>query len=160
MPVIHLETLIAAPAGRCFDLVRDVEVHTRSAAGSQERAVGGTTHGLLGQGDEVTWEAVHLGIKQRLTARVTRCEPPYLLVDEQVRGAFRHFTHRHTFRLLPGGTLMVDEFCYTSPLGLLGRVADKLFLERYLRAFLRARAEVLKQIAETEPEPEPPTRTD
>jgi len=156
MPVIHLETLIAAPAERCFDLMRDVDVHTRSAVGWQERAVGGTTHGLLGQGDEVTWEAVHLGLRQRLTARVTRCERPHLLVDEQVRGPFRRFIHRHAFRPVTGGTLMVDDVCSTAPLGPLGGVADKLFLERHLRAFLQARAGVLKQIAETEP----PARTD
>ena len=47
MPVIHLETFIAAPAQHCFDLMRHVEVHTRSTSKTQERAVGGKTTGLL-----------------------------------------------------------------------------------------------------------------
>lgn len=64
MPVVHLETFIRAPAQRCFDLMRDVEVHTRTTSRSNEVAVGGKTKGLLTQGDEVTWEAVHLGVKQ------------------------------------------------------------------------------------------------
>lgn len=58
MPVIRVETLIAAPIERCFDLMRDVDVHTQSTAGTQERAVAGVTTGLLKAGDEVTWKAV------------------------------------------------------------------------------------------------------
>ena len=151
MPLIHLETFIKAPAQRCFDLMRDVDVHTHTTSRWKERAVGGKTSGLLTKGDEVTWEAVHLGVKQRLTARVTRCEPPDLFEDEQVRGAFHSFTHRHEFRDVPGGTLMVDDFRYTAPLGLVGVIADKLFLERYMRGFLKERARSLKQVAEEEP---------
>ena len=45
---------------------------------------------------------------------------------------------------------MVDEFRYTSPLGILGVIADKLFLERYMRAFLIERVQYLKQRAESE----------
>ena len=148
MPVIRLETLIHAPPERCFDLARDVGAHTESTARTRERAVGGVTSGLLGPGDEVTWEAIHFGVRQRLTARVTRFEPPHLFEDEMVRGAFRSFTHRHEFRPADGGTLMVDTFRYASPLGVLGVLADKLFLERYMRRFLAERAAHLKRAAE------------
>jgi ligand-binding SRPBCC domain-containing protein len=94
VPLTRLETRIKAPMERCFDLMRDVDLHARSTASTGERAVAGVTSGLLGQGDEVTWEAVHFGVKQRLTVRVTRCEPPHLFEDVMVRGAFRSFTHR------------------------------------------------------------------
>jgi ligand-binding SRPBCC domain-containing protein len=147
---IHLETFIAAPVEPCFDLMRDVAVHTQSTPGTDERAVAGKTSGLLDQGDEVTWEAVHLGARRRLTVRVTRCEPPRLFEDEQVRGAFGAFRHRHTFQAVAGGTLMVDDVRYTVPLGPLGRLADRLFLERYLRRFLSRRARALKKLAERE----------
>lgn len=113
--------------------------------------MGGVTTGLLELGDEVTWEAVHFGIKQRLTARVTRLERPRLLEDQMVRGAFHAFTHRHEFRPQNGGTVMVDTFAYTSPLGILGRIADVLFLERYLRRFLADRALHIKRVAESGP---------
>ena len=102
----------------------------------------------MGPGDTVTWEAVHLGIQQRLTVRITRYERPRLFVDEMVEGAFRRLTHTHEFRAIDGGTLMVDIFDYASPLGVLGRLADVLFLKRYLLRFLSERARVLKDEAE------------
>ena len=110
--------------------------------------VAGATAGLLALGDEVTWEAVHLGVRQRLTARITQMERPKRFTDEMVRGAFRSFTHVHEFRSMGGGTLMTDRFDYVSPLGWLGRVADRLFLERYMWRFLTERAAHLKAAAE------------
>jgi ligand-binding SRPBCC domain-containing protein len=148
MPTIRVETRIEAPVERCFDLARDVEVHRRSLARTGERAVGGVTTGLLGPGDTVTWEGRHFGVRQRLTARIAAFERPHRFVDEQVSGAFKGFTHVHEFLPLPGGTLMVDTFRYTSPLGWFGVLADRLFLERYMRRFLAERAAHLKRAAE------------
>ena len=70
MPVISYEVYINAPIEVCFDLTRDVEIHTKTTAKTKERAVAGVTSGLMEEGDQVTWEAVHLGIKQKLTAKI------------------------------------------------------------------------------------------
>ena len=149
MPVIVLRTRVAAPPSRCFDLARDVELHQRSTAASRERAIAGVTSGLLGLGDEVTWEAMHFGIRQRLTSRISEFDPPHRFVDEMVRGAFARFRHEHQFPAVEGGTEMVDIFDYTSPLGPLGRVADGLFLRRYMTTLLRERNAYLKRAAES-----------
>jgi ligand-binding SRPBCC domain-containing protein len=151
MPVIVIRTRVAAPPARCFDLARDVDLHQRSTAASRERAVAGVTSGLLGAGDEVTWEATHFGVRQRLTSRVTKFDPPNRFVDEMVRGAFARFRHEHQFLSVPDGTDMVDIFDYTAPLGPLGRLADALFLRRYMTTLLRERNAYLKRAAESTP---------
>ncbi len=87
-------------------------------------------------------------MRQRLTARITRFERPHLFEDVLVKGAFHSFTHVHAFRPFEGGTLMVDDFRYTSPLGALGVIADRVFLERYMTRFLKERALYLKRVAE------------
>lgn len=148
MPLIVLETRIAAPIERCFDLARSVEAHVASTGSSGERPVGGVTRGLIGLGEEVTWEATHLGVRQRLTARITRMDRPRSFTDEMVRGAFRSFVHTHCFREEGGETVMGDHFDYRAPLGPLGWLADRLFLERYMRRFLTERAASLKAQAE------------
>jgi ligand-binding SRPBCC domain-containing protein len=149
MPIIVLRTAVNAPPLRCFDLARDVDLHQRSTAASRERAVGGVTSGLLGPGDEVTWEATHFGVRQRLTSRITEFDPPRRFTDEMVRGAFRRFRHEHQFLAADGGTEIVDRFDYTSPLGPLGWLADNLFLRRYMTRLLWQRNAYLKQVAES-----------
>jgi ligand-binding SRPBCC domain-containing protein len=150
MPVIRIETRIRAPVEKCFDLARDVDLHVASASRTHERAVAGVTHGLLGPGDVVTWEAVHFGVKQRLSVRIARFERPRMFEDEMLRGAFASFTHTHEFHPDGDATMMVDLFEYRSPFGILGVAADKLFLERYMTRFLKRRAETLKHAAESD----------
>ena len=150
MPIIRIETVIRAPVERCFDLARDPDLHARSVAHTGERVISRTGKGLLGLGDVVTFEARHFGIRQQLTARITRFEPPHLFEDQMVRGAFKSFRHVHTFEQTEAGTLMTDTFEYEPPLGLLGALAARLFLTRYLRRLLTGRAAYLKQHAERE----------
>ncbi|UOQ46868.1 SRPBCC family protein [Gracilibacillus caseinilyticus] len=148
MPVIIHQQFIEASVERCFDLVRNVDIHTQTTLKTKERAVGGVTEGLLEQGDTVTWEAVHFGVKQRLTAKVTVMERPHQFVDVMVKGAFQSFTHTHEFIEKEDGTVMIDRFQYKSPIGFIGVLADKLFLEKYMRGFIVSRARALKKIAE------------
>lgn len=148
MPLLRLAIVIDAPIELCFDLARDLDLHQQSLAHTAERAVGGRRSGLIELGEEVTWEAIHFGVRQRLTARITAFERPHLLVDEMVRGPFAGFSHCHEFVEVPSGTLMSDRFDYTSPLGPLGRIADRLFLERYLRRLLWRRNVAIKRVAE------------
>ncbi|WNB92799.1 SRPBCC family protein [Bacillus sp. NEB1478] len=150
MPVIEHRECIQAPIEMCFDLARNVEVHTQTTSHTKERAVSGITSGLMEKGDSVTWEAVHIGIKQRLTAKIIEMERPFHFVDVMVKGAFHSFTHTHTFEESNDGTVMVDHFDYKSPLGILGNLADWLFLKKYMTRFLVKRAKALKEIAENE----------
>jgi len=45
---------------------------------------------------------------------------------------------------------MTDVFDYTSPYGFLGRLADALFLKRYMTNLLKERNSVIKAFAENE----------
>lgn len=149
MPVIVLQTVIRASRERVFDLARDIDAHIASTTGTNERAIAGVTSGLINLGETVTWEARHLGIRQRLTVRITQMQWPESFTDEMVSGAFALMRHEHRFEA-PGDetTIMHDRFEFRAPLGLLGRLAESLFLTRYMRNLLRRRAEVLKEMAE------------
>jgi ligand-binding SRPBCC domain-containing protein len=108
------------------------------------------TTGLIGLGEEVTFEAVHFGIRQRLTSRITQFDRPHCFTDEMLRGAFRSLRHIHMFQSEGNGTLMQDTLTWTAPLGWLGKVADCLFLEAHMRKFLIERNANLKRIAESD----------
>jgi ligand-binding SRPBCC domain-containing protein len=150
MARIDLSLHIAAPIDRCFDLARSIEAHTHSTASTGERAVAGKTAGLLELGDHVTWRARHLGLRQDLTSRITAYERPYHFRDSMVRGAFARFDHDHFFNPSAEGTLVRDVFEYRVPLGVLGWVAERLFLTAYMRRFLEVRLRALQTIAESD----------
>jgi ligand-binding SRPBCC domain-containing protein len=149
MPTLQLVTEIHASLERCFDLARDVDVHRRTTDFTQERVVGGVQTGLLDLGDTVTFEGVHFGIRQRLTARIVQMERPHRFVDEMVSGAFASLRHIHEFSGEGGLTVMTDILIWRSPFGILGRCADS-FVGPHLRSFLLRRNRDLKRIAESQ----------
>lgn len=67
-----------------------------------------------------------------------------------VLGIFRGFDHDHHFFVVDSGVLVRDRFDFESPLGPLGRLANALFLNRYMRAFLEARSVAIKEVAESQ----------
>ncbi len=150
MARIELSIYIAAPRQRCFDLARSVEAHMHTTSSSGERAVGGKTSGLLDEGDHVAWRARHFGVWQTLSGRISAFDPPRHFRDTMTRGAFKRIDHDHFFEDAGGGTVMRDVFDYEAPFGVLGRIAERLFLTAYMRRFLEARNRELKALAESD----------
>lgn len=94
------------------------------------------------------FEAVHFGVRQRLVSVVEQYERPSFFVDVMRQGAFRHMIHRHEFSEGEEGTCVRDVLDFASPLGPVGRLFDRLVLERYMRAFILYRQRELKRIIE------------
>lgn len=101
-------------------------------------------------GETVTWQAFHLGFKQRLTSVITAFDSPHHFRDEQLKGIFHSFQHDHIFKQESDCVLMIDDFKYRSPLGILGKIADALFLKKYLEGFLLERNNIIKSYAESD----------
>lgn len=153
MPTITIHTEIKGPREVIFNLARSVDLHVLSTSTTNERIIEGKKSGLLEYGDRITWRAKHLGFYKNLEVEITSYDFPSQFTDEMVKGIFRSMKHKHSFAtstLHPESTLMIDTFEYTSPLSWLGKVADILFLENYLKNFLQKRNQVLKEIAESE----------
>lgn len=150
MPTIHLTVFIKAPIERVFDLARSIDLHKKSMAHKGEEAVAGTTIGLIGLNESVTWKAKHLGKQRVFKSKITSFQKPSGFVDEMMDGDFKSFRHEHHFKVVDNGTLMIDFLHYEMPYGALGKLVDRLYLNKYLIRLLETRNEALKQSAETD----------
>jgi len=148
---LHLSTVIAASPEIVFDAALLVDVHTASMGASGEHVVGGVTTGPLRLGDEVTWQARHLGRTWRITARITAYTRPRYFADDQVAGPFALWRHAHHFeRQADGTTLMRDVIHYAAPYGPLCRLAELVVLDRYLSRLIAARNRYLATICQAD----------
>lgn len=145
-----MTTVIEAPTERCFDLSRSVDLHTASTHRTGERAIAGVTAGLIGLGQEVTWSGRHFGFRVTHTSRITALEFPKYFQDSMVRGMFRSFCHDHYFETSEGRTLMKDVLMFEAPLGLLGRAAERLVLQKHTRRLPERRNVSIRRAAESE----------
>ena len=138
----------------------DLDVELAVGARWRLRALGGgygfRTAGQIGRGDIVRWAAWLWGVVPvRHTSKiVTLVEDDGRggahFVDQMTTGVFAAYRHEHVFRPVEegplGATEMVDEVTWTSPLGPLGALADRLFVRRTLDRLLAARnAEIVRR---------------
>ncbi|RYY28611.1 MAG: cell division protein [Chitinophagaceae bacterium] len=149
MPTIHLTTFIAAPIERVFDLARSIDLHKKSMNESGEQAVAGTTTGLLGKGETVTWKAKHLFRLRVLKMKMSEMDKPLSFIDEMVAGDFKSFRHQHHFKQIQNGIFMIDILDFETPYGGLGSLVNSMYLTKYLRGLLEKRNEVIRHYAES-----------
>jgi ligand-binding SRPBCC domain-containing protein len=116
-------------------------------AASKERAVGGVTSGLIGPGQQVSWEARHLGRLWRMTSEITEFDRPHRFVDKMVRGPFASFRHEHRFDAVTDATRMTDTIDVRMGLGPAGPLADAV-ATAYLRRLIATRNATIRTHAE------------
>ena len=149
MPLIHLTTFIAAPVERVFDLSRSITLHKQSMNKYSEKPIAGITSGLINLNETVTWQAKHLFKNRTLKVGITSLLRPFSFIDEQVEGDFEKMKHEHYFKPCDNGTIMIDQFFFEPPYGILGKWTSRLLLTRYMRKLLEEQNKVIKAVAET-----------
>lgn len=149
MVIVKTEIEIAATIDVCFNLARDIDVHTQTVwKHTKEKAIQGVISGPIGIGQTVTFEATHFGIRQTLTSKITEYNEPYLFVDEMQNGAFKSLRHIHQFEERDHKTIMIDYLEFTAPYGLIGWIFERLVLKIYMKKFIEHRNLQLQALAE------------
>ncbi|XEC96525.1 cell division protein [Paenibacillus tarimensis] len=149
MVKVETQIIINAPIDLCFDLARDIGVHTQTVwKHTKEIAIDGIKHGPISKGETVTFQATHFLVRQKLTSKITEFARPYYFVDEMMKGAFKSLRHEHIFENMNGKTIMKDILIFEAPYGMIGRLVERLVLKHYMKRFLDYRNSNIKHIAE------------
>jgi len=149
-------TIVPTTIERAFELSLDVDLHAEGFADSNESAIDGVMAGAMQAGDTVTWRARHFGIWWTMTSEIVEYDPPRFFVDQQKRGPFKRFHHEHHFEQLGDGTTkMIDRIDFDAPLGILGRIAERAVLGRYLPKLIDQRNDFLVTAARRDAEVSP-----
>ena len=146
--ILRLETTVHAPIERCFDLSRNISLHT--SLKPWHEAISGVTQGPIGKCETVTWRARILGIPVTHTSLIDEYDRPTYFRDVMVQGAFKSYQHQHYLEQAGDLTVMRDVVTMFAPLGPLGRIAETIYIKSFLTKILTSRNEVLKRVAESE----------
>jgi ligand-binding SRPBCC domain-containing protein len=87
-----------------------------------------------------------LGIPLFWMTEITHVEEGKFFVDEQRVGPYSIWHHQHHFKAIEGGVEMTDLVHYQLPLGLLGDIAQALFVRRQLEEIFSYRFKKLEDL--------------
>lgn len=84
-----------------------------------------------------------LGIKTDWVTEITQVADKEYFVDEQRVGPYKMWHHQHKVEAIEGGVLMTDIVTYAPPFGILGAIANKLFIKSKLEEVFDYRVKAL-----------------
>jgi ligand-binding SRPBCC domain-containing protein len=98
------------------------------------------------RGAEIEYRIRWAGLKLSWETRIVEYDPPALFVDEQIRGPYGFWRHRHIFQASGNGTEIADRVEYALPFGILGRAVHCAIVGRQLRGIFSYRQQALARM--------------
>lgn len=97
------------------------------------------------QGSQIEYRLRLFGLPFTWRSLISKWDPPYEFVDEQIRGPYRQWVHTHRFRESQQDTVIEDEVAYRLPLFPLGEIGYPLVRWQLARIF-RYRQQAVREI--------------
>ncbi|HRG39822.1 MAG TPA: SRPBCC family protein [Saprospiraceae bacterium] len=108
---------------------------------------GNTGKGQMYPGMIITYKVSPLlGIKLNWVTEITHVKDKEYFVDEQRIGPYTMWHHEHKIETIVGGIMMTDIVTYQPPMGILGAIANTLFIKKQLEEIFGYRTVALENI--------------
>ena len=133
-------TRIAANLDRVFAFFKDprnLEMITPPWLGFR---IMSTSDDVVQHGTRIRYHLRLHGIPMSWESRITEFDENAHFADEQIRGPYARWFHRHSFRAVDGGVEMTDDVEYRLPFGPLGRLVHWLIVRHQVRAIFDYRS--------------------
>ena len=137
-------TVVSAPVADVFEFFSRPENLAIMTPATMGFCITERTHDM-GEGALISYK-IRLGpAPVRWKTRIEAWVSGARFVDAQLNGPYHCWWHEHRFIADgPSRTIMEDRVLYTPPLGILGRIANHLFIKRALRGIFTFRSDAIR----------------
>ena len=101
---------------------------------------------VMDKGTVIDYTIRLFGIQIHWRTLITKYNPPYEFVDEQIKGPYNFWHHTHKFKKVDGGVEILDRVIYSIPMGIIGSVLYFIWIKRDLEKIFLHRKEVIENI--------------
>jgi ligand-binding SRPBCC domain-containing protein len=104
-------------------------------------------HSMMYPGQIIEYKVRPLkGISVYWMTEITNVKEGKYFIDEQRMGPFRFWHHEHHFGEIDGGVEMTDIIHYKNPFGLIGKIANGLFVRNQLNKIFEYRYRKVEEL--------------
>lgn len=80
-----------------------------------------------------------LGFSVHWRALISSYNPPHSFIDEQIKGPYLLWHHKHNFKEKNGGTIILDSIRYAVPMGIIGRFLNYFWIRNDIKRIFKHR---------------------
>jgi ligand-binding SRPBCC domain-containing protein len=144
--LLKREQFVPRPRSEVFAFFADASNLERLTPGSLRFEIKTALPIEMRQGALIDYRIALFGVPLRWQTLIEIFEPEQRFVDVQLKGPYQLWRHTHEFVDEPGGTTVRDHVEYEMPLGVLGDLVRKLFVERELAEIFNFRSTTIAEI--------------
>ena len=101
---------------------------------------------LMTNGKLIDYTIRLMGFTVHWRTLITKYNPPYDFVDEQIKGPYTFWHHTHTFKEIDGGVEIRDNIKYAIPMGILGGILHFIYIRNDLEKIFSHRKTVINNL--------------
>ncbi|MCC7388356.1 MAG: SRPBCC family protein [Phycisphaerales bacterium] len=143
---LHAQVRLASPIGEVFPFFADARNLDRLTPPSLRFEILTPGEIEMAPGTLIDYRIRLRAVPMRWRTRITEWDPPHGFADEQLRGPYRWWIHRHRFTPDGDGTIMTDTVDYAVPGGPLAPLAHTLLVRRDVERIFRYRSAAIGEI--------------
>ncbi len=142
--VLVARTIIERPLAEVMAFFSNAENLSRLTPPELEFAIQTPRPIAMAAGTVIDYQIRLSRIPLRWRTVIEQWEPGVMFVDAQHRGPYACWWHEHRFRSDGARTIMEDRVYYAPPLGILGWIANRLFVAGQLRGIFAYRGHAIR----------------
>ena len=149
MGKLFRKTIIKTDMETCWDFFSSPDNLSKITPPEMDFVIKKFDHKKMYEGQQIGYTVKPLiGIPVKWLTEIKSVTKNREFVDFQEKGPYKLWHHRHLFKEIPEGIEMTDIVHYKAPFGILGKLMEKLFIQKKVESIFNYREKVIKDFFE------------
>jgi len=143
---LKYKTIVNRSINEVFDFFKNPENLSELTPGKLNFIILTPTPLKMKDGQLIDYTITLFGKKIHWRTMITDYVEPKMFIDQQLKGPYLLWHHKHQFNEVDSGVEMIDEVNYSIPFGFLGKIVHFLYIRKELEYIFKYRSKIINNL--------------